>query len=73
MDIDAIEAEISLLLKQMENQPEDAFELYEQIREKIGEMRAFGLPVPGDLLELEKKLEKDFSSNAGDGDGGDKA
>ena len=71
MDIDAIEAEISLLLKQMENQPEDAFELYEQIREKIGEMRAFGLPVPADLLELEKKLEKDFSGNPGDG--GDEA
>jgi len=71
MDIDAIEAEISLLLEQMENQPEDAFELYEQIREKIGEMRAFGLPVPADLLELEEKLERDFG---GDGDdGGDEA
>jgi hypothetical protein len=60
MDIDAIKAEISLLLNQMENQPGDAHELHEMIREKIGEMRAFGLPAPDDLLELEKWLERDF-------------
>jgi hypothetical protein len=66
MDIDAIKAEISLLLNQMENQPGDAHELYEMIREKLGEMRAFGLPLPDDLLELEKKLERDFTARIGD-------
>jgi len=86
MSFEALQAEISLLLTQMENQPQDAHELHEVIREKINEMRAYGMPVPEDLLELEKTLEADFdeaveaskasetsgaSETTGDDDGGD--
>lgn len=64
MSFEDLQAEISLLLLEMENQPEDAHQLYERIREKINEMRAYGMPVPEDLLELEKKLESEFASLA---------
>ena len=53
-------AELALLLNQMENQPEDRHELYLQIREKLNEMRAFGMPLPDDLVRLERELEAQF-------------
>ncbi len=66
MDIEAIKAEIALLLNQMEQVPEDRHELYEQIREKLNEMRAFGLPLPEDLVKLEEELEQEFSQGRSD-------
>lgn len=61
MDLSELEAEISLLLTQMENQPEDRHEIYLQLREKLNEMRAYGMPVPDDLARLEKDLEAEFA------------
>jgi phage-related holin len=46
----------------MENQPEDRHELYLQVREKLNEMRAFGMPVPEDLVRLEEELEAEFTA-----------
>ena len=63
MDFDEFEAAISLLLTQMENQPEDRHEIYLQIREKLNEMRAFGMPLPSDLVKLEKELEAEFAAD----------
>lgn len=60
MSFEDIQAEISLLMTQMENQPEDLHELYERVREKLNEMKAFGMPLPADLVELEEKLEAHF-------------
>lgn len=60
VDLDEYQAEISLLLTQMENRPEDRHELYLQIREKLNELRAFGMPVPEDLVRLEEELEEEF-------------
>jgi len=62
MDLDALEAEIALLVTEMEKQPEDKHELYTQIREKVSEIRVFGMPVPKDLLDLEKALEQEFAA-----------
>jgi hypothetical protein len=62
MAFEDLQAEIALLLNQMENQPEDRHELYLQIREKLNEMRAFGMPLPDDLVRLEKELEAEFRS-----------
>jgi hypothetical protein len=58
MALEAIKAEISLLLQEMVNQPEDADEVREQLRERLGELRAMGLPLPADLVELEKRLDE---------------
>ena len=60
--LEDLKAEIALLFSQMENQPEDRHELYLQIREKLNEMRAFGLPLPDDLVRLEKELEAEFKA-----------
>jgi hypothetical protein len=62
MAFEDLKAEIALLLNQMENQPEDRHELYLQIREKLNEMRVFGMPLPEDLVRLEKELEAEFRS-----------
>lgn len=60
MDLDRFEAELSLLLTEMESRPEDRHELYLVLQEKLNEMRAFGMPVPDDFLRLEKQLEAEF-------------
>ncbi len=62
MEFDEIEAEISLLVSQMDVQPEDRHEIYLQIREKLNEMRAFGMPLPADLVKFEKDLQAEFTA-----------
>lgn len=56
-----LKASIALLLEQMVEQPEDMHELQEQLREKLAEIKALGLPLPADLVELERKLEGDLN------------
>lgn len=63
MDISEMEAELNLLLNEMQNQPEDRHELYLQLREKLAEIRAMGMPVPEDLIQLEKDLEAEFAAD----------
>lgn len=60
MALEEIQARISLLLQEMVNQPEDEHEVQEQLREKLSELRALGLPLPDDLVELEKQLDAGF-------------
>ena len=63
MRIDEIEAEVSLLINQMTNQPHDRRELYLQLQQKMNELRAFGMPIPQDFIEFEKALEREFARN----------
>ena len=60
MALEEIKAQIALLLEEMVNQPEDRHEMHEQLREKLNELRAMGMPLPADLLALEKRLEEQF-------------
>ena len=62
MAFEDLKAELALLINQMENQPEDRHELYLQIREKLNEMRAFGMPLPEDLVKFEEDLEAQFKA-----------
>ncbi|CDX35648.1 hypothetical protein P9273_25265 [Mesorhizobium sp. WSM4935] len=62
MALEAIKAQIDLLLQEMINQPGDEHEIQEQLREKLQEMRAMGLPLPADLVELEKRLDDDLDA-----------
>ncbi len=57
MALEQIKAQISLLLEGMINQPEDEHEIHEQLREKLNELRAMGMPLPADLVALEKRLD----------------
>jgi len=61
MALDEFEAEIGLLLTQINKQPEDAHELYLQLREKLNELRAMNMQVPDDLVQLERQLEAEFA------------
>ena len=42
----------------MVNQPKDDHELHEQLREKLVELRALGMPLPQDLVQLERQLDE---------------
>ncbi|HEX3217210.1 MAG TPA: hypothetical protein VHR67_10135 [Aestuariivirgaceae bacterium] len=69
MAFEELKAQIAVLLGGLEDQPEDKHELYELIREKLAQMRAMGMPLPNDLVELETELEKEFQSGTGEAKG----
>ena len=58
--LEELKAQIGLLLTEMNNQPEDLHELYEEIHQKLNELRATGMALPQDLLDLEARLLKEF-------------
>jgi hypothetical protein len=57
-----LKASIYLLLEEMTEQPEDLHQIQEQLREKIAEFRALGLPVPEDFLQAERDMRKDLNT-----------
>ena len=66
MAFEELKAEIGLLLTEMQNEPEDRHELYFQIMERLNKMKAFGMPLPEDLVRLEAALEAEFAAEARD-------
>ncbi len=62
MAFEQLKLQISMLLTQMQNEPEDRHEIYLQLHEKLNEMKAFGMPLPADLVKLEHDLEAEFAS-----------
>jgi hypothetical protein len=47
-----------MLMDEITKAPEDAHALQEALRERLAEMQALGLPLPGDLVDLEEYLEE---------------
>jgi len=62
MTFDDIEAELGLLLTRMMNEPQDRHELYFQIRQRLSEMKAYGVSLPEDLVQFEQDLEAEFAA-----------
>jgi hypothetical protein len=60
------EAELGLLFTRMLDTPHDRHELYEQIRQKLNELKAYGMPLPEDLVQLERDLEAEFAGDVAD-------
>ena len=60
MALEELQAQISLLVSQINNQPEDVHELYELLHQKLSELRLAGQPLPQDLIDLEKRMLKEF-------------
>lgn len=60
MALEEFRIQIAMLLDSISNQPEDLHELQETLREKLFEMRALGLPLPDDLVNLEDYLEDEL-------------
>jgi hypothetical protein len=63
MTFDDIQAELGLLLTRMQNEPEDRHELYLQIMQKLNELKAYGMPLPEDLVQFERHLEVEFAAD----------
>lgn len=65
MAFEGFKARIALLLDEASARPEDAHELQERVREQLAEMRALGMPLPGDLVELERSLQAELAAPPG--------
>jgi hypothetical protein len=63
MAFERLKAELSLLVDQMEGDQGDRHEIHLRIREKLGELRAMGMPLPDDLVRLEAELEAEFAAD----------
>jgi hypothetical protein len=59
MAFDDLEAELALLINQMDNPPENPHDLYLRIMELLNE-----LPLPDDLVRVEKELDAYFKEQA---------
>ena len=60
MALEELQAQINLLVSQINNQPEDVHEIYELLHQKLNELRGTGQPLPQDLLDLEMRMLKEF-------------
>lgn len=60
MDAKDLEAEISLLLDEMEGDQGDRHEIYLRVRQLLNNLNAVGMPPPDDLVRLASELEKSF-------------
>ncbi len=57
MALEALKIRLLMMLDEATHQPEDLHELQEELREKIADFTAQGLPVPDDIAKLEARLE----------------
>jgi hypothetical protein len=55
-------AEIAMLLAALGDAPADRHELHLQIMQKLNELKAYGMPLPDDLVALEHHLEREFAA-----------
>ncbi len=58
MALEQFRVQIAMLMDEIASAPQNAHEAQEQIREKLAEMQALGLPLPADLVDLEAYLEE---------------
>jgi hypothetical protein len=63
MAFENTKAEIGMLLGALQDAPEDRHELYLRIMQKLNELKAYGMPLPADLVELEHRLEREFEAD----------
>lgn len=63
MSFEELKAELSLLFDEMEGDQGDRHEIYLRIREKLEALKALGLPLPEDLVQLERALEAEFTAD----------
>jgi hypothetical protein len=66
MDREELEAALAVLLDQMEGDQGDSHEVYQRLRQILDGMRAMGMPLPDDLVRMERELGADFEGDASD-------
>lgn len=60
MAFEELKAQIGMLLGEMNDEPEDLHELYQQVHQELNQLRATGMALPADLVELEQRLLAEF-------------
>lgn len=63
MDRRDLEAEISLLIDEMEGDQGDRHEIYLRVRQMLKNLEAMGMPIPEDLARMERALEEEFAED----------
>lgn len=58
MAFEALKAAMAILMDEIAKRPEDRHVLQEELREKIAEMEAMGMPVPEDVRRFEAELSQ---------------
>jgi len=58
-----LKIQIAMLLDDDKNHPDDLHEQYQKVMQEINELRALGMPLPEDLVELEQVLEEKFAQD----------
>ena len=66
MAFENAKAEIAMLMAALQGAPHDRHELYLEIMQKLNELKAYGMPLPEDLVELEHRLEQEFAAECRD-------
>ncbi len=69
MALEQFRVQIAMIMDEIAKNPKDEHELQETLREKLSEMKAMGLPLPADLVDLETFLEDDLEQPGKHGHG----
>lgn len=64
MDIQELENAVALLIEEMEGDFGDSHEIYMRLQQTLASMRAMGMPLPDDLVRMEKELSAEFEADA---------
>ena len=57
-DSQEIISSINLLAQEMEHNPDDLHEVHFKLAELLNQLKASGMPLPDDLVRLEKQLDQ---------------
>ena len=59
-----LEAEANIIMADIDGGAENRHALYLRLRETLLRMRAYGMPLPDDLVRVERALESEFGGPA---------
>ena len=64
MEAEELETELAVLINEMEGEQGDSHEIYLRLRQLLENMRAFGMALPDDLVQMEKDMAAEFEADA---------
>lgn len=59
-----LEAALSLLIEEMEGEQGGGHEIHLRLRQTLAAMRAMGMPLPDDLVRMEREMSAEFEAEA---------
>ena len=62
MALESVMTRINLLFNEVENRPEDEQEVHEQLDMELNQLKTTGQSLPGDLVQLAERLEREFET-----------